>query len=397
MRSPAALTRDVALCSIMALLAVGSAAMSLPPGRLWDLGDFILAGRSASAGLNPYTADPTLLGAWAPAFDIGSRNINPPVSVLLCQLIAPLDPGTLRTGTFIASLGAYSLAVLLLAFAYRPALTLPRIAWAFALAGLWDNLYLGQVYAFLALAVAVVWLLLKRDRLVVAGIILGAVAAIKPNFLVVPALLFAAGYRRPAALSAAVFGALTLLPIAVYGPRIYSEWLAALPTGSEHGLVINASLLAQFSRLGSPVAGVLLSGVVLLGLAAVVWVRRPGALDVAGLGVIAAVLAGPTGYIELGIVLLPIFLSRAHWSPALIAAAALMLVPHQVVGIWSLGGHLDMILAGSVHFTAYVLVLLAVYQRVGSGPSLEANESLTMTKLDDAYHDTREVTRMSSR
>jgi hypothetical protein len=70
--------------------------------------------------------------------------------------------------------------------------------WAFALAGFWDTLLLGQIYIPLVLsrrggvaasgAGATIW----------AGVLIGVVVAIKPNFAVWPVLLFLSGHSgRP--------------------------------------------------------------------------------------------------------------------------------------------------------------------------------------------------------
>jgi hypothetical protein len=353
-----ALVGTVALCSLMVLVALDGAFLSLPiRGKLWDLGDFILAGRAASLGLDPYTLDPALLGEWGGAFNPGSRNVNPPASLLLFGPLAWFDPGALLWGLYALSLLAYAAAVILLARAYPASRTVPRTIWAFCLAGLWHTLFLSQIYALIALGLAAAWLLVTRGRLGWAGLVLGVLAALKPYLLVIPGLLLLARHWRPALASFGAFGVLSALPVLLYGPDVYGQWFVVLPSGGETALVVNASLVAEFSRLGATWLGYALSIAVLGALVPWALLSKPAPLPIMALGLVASILAGPTGYIELGILLLPVFLSRPRWSPALLAAAALMLVPHQVIWGWSLAGPQEMILAGSVHFAAYCLVL----------------------------------------
>lgn len=351
--------RSLTLVGLLALVLF-EAATTDPGRRLYDLGDFIVAGRAASLGLNPYEARPELLGEFADAFSPGSRNVNPPISIPLFQLIAPFDPDMTRVAVLSASIAAYTLAVLLLDRRGTRPVTITRLAWAFAVAGLWQTLSLGQVYTLLALLAVVAWLLIERGRLGMASILIGALCALKPNFLVVPALLFAAGHRRMGGLAGGVFVLLWLLPIPLYGTEIYPRWLAVLPSGDEVGLLMNASLVAEFARLGALPMGYALSGMLLVSLA--VWVsrRQPTVPDILGIGLIAAILASPVGYSQLHALLLPVFLSRARWGWALSAAAVLMLVPLRTV--WDLTQVSDFagLLASSAYFVAYGLVLLTL-------------------------------------
>src|SRR5438045_2456951 len=61
-----------------------------------------------------------------------------------------------------------------------------------SLAGVWHMVWYLQLYAPLILAITCSWLLMRRGNLLIAGVMLGLVVAVKPNFGVVILALLAA-------------------------------------------------------------------------------------------------------------------------------------------------------------------------------------------------------------
>ena len=102
-----------------------------------------------------------------------------------------------------------------------------RVAWVFASAPFWETVSLGQIYALLALPTALAWVLLERWPLL-SGVLIGVVAAFKPNFLVWPALL-AAGWA-PAGRGERVGddAGSACWRRRVFGPAVYLSWLGAI-------------------------------------------------------------------------------------------------------------------------------------------------------------------------
>src|SRR5581483_7839497 len=120
-----------------------------------------------------------------------------------------------------------------------------------------------QVYGLLALLLAGAWVTLRAGRPAVAGVLLGAAGALKPPFLVWPALLWLAGERKPLWWAAASGLALTLAPMALLGPQILPGWVEAVRvqtprTALYPGMI---SLWAVAAQLGLPLAGALASTV----------------------------------------------------------------------------------------------------------------------------------------
>jgi hypothetical protein len=354
---------EFTLCLALVTIAVFGFMTTRPnPPQLWDLGLFILASRAASLDLNPYVPRPELMDGWKTTLEFTTvPSVNPPHSVLMFQPAAWVDPLVQAQVVYATSIAAYLALVVLLAVVYRDNLSPSRIAWMLALAAFWQILAVFNVYTYVALIAGIAWVLATKGRWTLAGIALGILAAIKMNFLTLPALLFLAGYRKVAAVSLVPFAAIWALPVIAYGPDVYLQWLAVIPpsfpASPDYWINMNnASLVAQFGRMGLPQAGMPLSVLLLGCLAAWVWATRPRPTEVMPLGLVAGVLAAPLGYLAYFLCLLPVFISRRRWSPLLTVAAFLMLIPHQFIWKWAGMGPLEMAAAGSVYFFAYVLV-----------------------------------------
>ncbi|WP_192499063.1 glycosyltransferase family 87 protein [Skermanella pratensis] len=330
--------RQVSAC-FAALLAAGLTGLivwqlqrSLPGPLLWDFGSFMGSGRAAAEGLDPYGIYPGLtFRVELPGFESWNQNLNPPVSLLLFQPLSQLDPGEAFRLWWAVTVVAYAALVTLLVRHHRlESPVIPALA-AFAAAGFWDTLVLGQIYVPLALAATGAWLLLERNRPVAAGLLIGIVVAVKPNFLVWPGLLFLAGHFRAALAAGGCAAVLTAVPALLYGPGIYRLWFDVISQDASRGVFLtNASLPGLFLRFGLGTAGLLVSLVLLAGLAAWALRSRPDPLKASALGLLGALLASPLAWIHYTLFLLPLFF-RMPPSPALIIAAILLIIPVPVL------------------------------------------------------------------
>jgi hypothetical protein len=341
-----------------------------PPHGLWDFGAFLASGRAAAEGLNPYGIYPPLTPHVVfPGFEAWNPNLNPPISALLFQLfdLAPQDV-SFRVWSWISA-GLYGLTILLLArrYAWGPGAVV-LIAWALALAGFWDTLYLGQIYIPLVLATVGAWLLLERGQALWAGVLIGLVIALKPNFLVWPVLLFLAGYRKASLASIATAAVISIIPLFFFGPEIYRQWIELVINDGERAMFLtNASISGFTARAGIPVLGLLLSGALLLALAAWALWKQPSVMRVSSLALLAAVLASPLGWIHYTLFLLPVIV--AHWRvwPMWIVAAMLCIPVPMIINQFGAPASVQLT-TGSAYGWALVLCLVALF---ASGRALE--------------------------
>jgi hypothetical protein len=331
-----------------------------PEHGLWDFGSFVASARAAREGLSPYGIYPLTLHVSLPGFESWNPNLNPPISALLFRAFDTADPAvTFRVWQWIsAALYAVTVALLLRRYGGRD---WPAVAiWAFGLAGFWDTLFLGQIYIPLLLAAVGAWLLLERGRTVAAGVLIGILIAMKPNFLVWPALLFLAGHYRAPLVAGATAAAISAIPLAVYGFEPYLEWATLIASDRDRAFFLtNASLAGLAARAGVPWLGMVLGGALLLALAAWAFWKKPDPLRASAFALLASLLASPLGWIHYTLFLLPVLVSQWH-RPVMRIVAALLLVPVPfIIGQFEKGpvAHLTV---GSIYAWALVICLGAL-------------------------------------
>jgi hypothetical protein len=328
----------------------------------WDFGAFVASGRAAAAGLDPYGIYPPLTPHVVfPGFEAWNPNLNPPISALLFRLFDVADLDTALRVWWVISLVCYLAAVVLLLRRYSEGLEAILLGlWAFALAGFWDTLFLGQIYTPLVLAAVVAWLSLERGKLVQAGIMIGLLVSMKPNFLVWPVLLFLAGTWRPPLVAAATAAVVAAIPLAVFGPQIYLDWLSLVASDGDRAVFLtNASLAGLAARAGLPLLGTALSALLLLTLAAWAAWRKPVTMDVSSFALVAALLASPLGWIHYTLFLLPVLLH--HWQrPWTWPVAVALTIPVPLVLAQFGAAPWVQLTIGSVYGWSLVLLLLGL-------------------------------------
>jgi alpha-1,2-mannosyltransferase len=341
---------------------------------LWDFGAFVASGRAAATGQDPYGIYPPLTPHVVfPGFESWNPNLNPPISALLFQMFDLGEPAQALRIWSILSMICYASAVLLLLWRYRHHLHAPLVAlWALGMAGFIDTLYLGQIYTPLVLAAVGAWLFLERGKAVPAGILIGLLISMKPNFLVWPVLLFLAGYRVSSLTSIATAAAVAAIPLVVFGPDIYLDWLSLVAGDGDRAIFLtNASLSGLVARAGLGWLGTPLGIVLLLSLAYWAYRRKPAVLEVSAFALLASLLASPLGWIHYTLFLLPIIFHHAkRWWIWPVAIALVVPVPFVLAQfgkpVWV------QLTTGSVYGWALVWLLVSLAWAIRHDPAQEA-------------------------
>ena len=342
---------SVAIFGLISLLS------ALPRGKIYDLEAFISSGKAAGAGLNPYDSR-SYPHDLEPQFDWGyNPNLNPPIALLLFERIKDLNPYTTYLIWWGISFLLYVIAVGWLMKLYRPALLI--LIWTFALAGFWGTLSLGQVYIPLLLLVIGAWLLLRNGREILAGILIGLLVAWKVNYLVWPVLLLCAGRPRSAIAAFISFLGVSLIPLAVYKPQIYAQWFSLITQSGASSYPTNTSLISLAARLGIPWLGYILAAGILLGLAVWAWRRRPPALEVSAVALVATMVVSPIAWVHYSLFLLPVFFS-VRWSTLVRVSAYLLTVPILLVNLMGSGPTWLLLTGGSVYIWAILALFIAL-------------------------------------
>lgn len=300
--------------------------------ELGDFGSFVAAGIKFNEGANPYDSDsPYIFEVDFPLVGAGGKmpNLNPPVSLLFFAPLANADPMSALNAWRVVSFGLFLASFLLLAREYKPRPL--RLLWGFALAGLWHTLGLGQIYAPLLLLVTLAWLSYRTDKSIAAGIFIGLLVSIKPNFVL---WLFLLAMRREWKITisaAVVILACAALPLTQMQPEVYVQWLeASRVDGRVLSMPGNGSLIGLTSRMNLPALGIVL-GLALTAITALAVVRaregRPAPDGVSAAGIFLSLLVSPITWTGYTILALPYFLSQKRWDAATLIAAFILTVP----------------------------------------------------------------------
>ncbi|MGE5619824.1 MAG: glycosyltransferase family 87 protein [Sphingomonadaceae bacterium] len=327
---------------------------------LSDFGTFVLAARALDQGRDPYAFDSSLISNIASYFDPDAVNLNAPFSLVLLAPLAQVEPFAAFDAWLLISVLLYAGSVTALIRMHQQYLTPRHLALAAGLVGFWFGLLMGQIYIAMLAVVVLIRSLLARNHDVLAGLSMGILIALKPQFAIWPALLFLADHKRAAlsSLMSALF--LGSLPLVLYGPNVYSQWLeaAARKTTLDHPL--NASLFAATSRLDLPWLGIGISVLLLAALALWAWSYHPDPMAISSAAIVAVILVGPTGWLGTLVWTLPAFFVR-RWPALFWLSAALLLLPGRPVAVLTQAwpGF------GFVYTLALLLLLVGVVRHFG--------------------------------
>jgi hypothetical protein len=304
-----------------------------------DFGSFYASGLKIQSGENPY--DPNSEYIFEINFSrVGAggkmMNLNPPISVLLFRSLAQFDPHQTLIIWQVISAVLYAGSIILLGTTYKQNIRPAIFLWAFTLAGFWHTLVLGQIYVLLLLFTVLGWIWLQKGKHILAGIAIGLVVAIKPNFIIWPIFLLFSGYFITFLISVLSSLIVSLIPVAFYGTGIYVQWLEASTLHPETIIMPgNNSMLGLTARFGSIPAGIVLS--IILVLILLIWSKFKISNNmekseyVSALGIMASLLASPISWTGYTILLLPIFFSLKKWTVPAMISAAILSVPFQLV------------------------------------------------------------------
>ena len=348
---------------------------------LMDFGSFYASGLKIQNGENPY--DPNSEYIFEINFSrVGAggkmMNLNPPISVIIFEFMSRFDPHQSLIIWQVTSAILYAWIIFLLATTYKQNIRPAIFLWAFTLAGFWHTLVLGQIYILLLLFTVLGWIFLQRGKYIPAGIAIGLVVAIKPNFILWPIFLLFSGYYVTFSLSVLSGLIVSLIPVIFYGTRIYAQWLEASALHPETMIMPgNNSILGLTARFDSISTGIVIS--VILVLILLVLSKRKIHNDmeksehISALGIIASLLASPISWTGYTILLLPIFFSLKKWTVPAMVSAAILSIPFAVVLQLFQSSFVNFVLFGWLYGWGILLLLGDVVAKTMMTRSIQTN------------------------
>jgi hypothetical protein len=258
-----------------------------------------------------------------------SLNLSPPTLLPFFEGIAHFDPqSTVKVWTF-ASLLLFLASIWMLMIEYGRGLQRRQILWFLLGPTAVDTLLAGQDYALLVTAVVLAWLLLEHHHQIAAGVFLGVLVAIKPNYPLCVVFLALSGYMRMAKTTLLTLFALAWIPLLIYGPGVYLQWLHAIGNDPHWIFPTDVSITAFCARLDCERVGQVISAIVLLGTVIFVVKKRPSAENALGISLCLGMLTSPLAWIHYLMFLAPV-LFRRPWDTSLSLVMLLLMVPTQL-------------------------------------------------------------------
>ncbi|MGC2618401.1 MAG: glycosyltransferase family 87 protein [Acidobacteriaceae bacterium] len=323
-----------ALMIVSAIVYASMLKTSAPDG-LRVFGSFWASGWAAAHHQNPYATYPLTWVFHLPGHPgkVVDLNLSPPAMLPLFVALSWFDPNvgvvvwTLMTALIVIGCAA------LLIVQYPGQIQHRQILWLLLARAVLNTMGLGQDYAlFIGLAVGA-WILLERNRQIAAGIFLGLLIAFKPNYVLWVVLLVFCGRWKASAVAAGVAAALCALPLALYGPGIYGEWMRGV-AGDPHWFFPNEVSISGFAtRIGHPRVGQGLAAILLAGSCGVVVWKRPSLRNTSGIALSVGMLASPLAWFHYALLMAgPLFAKR--WDLVLSLMLLLLMLPF--AGFWYL-------------------------------------------------------------
>jgi hypothetical protein len=321
----------------MASILIGLLVFLTPNRGLLDFGSFYMAGVVQEKGVdNPYGIYPQLAEETGANFGYTdgrghSPNLNPPISLYPFRVLADVNPDTARTVLNYASALLFAGCAIAMLRAYPEHRNRLGVLWVAGFAGFWYTVALGQIYVLLFALGLGAWLLIEKDtHPLIAGVLIGVLIAIKPNFAVWPLFLLLAGHQRISLTAFVTAAAISAVPLVLEGPTIYQQWLQAAQDYPRLALSFNVSLVGEAERIGVPALGYALSAALVTAAAAAMWHLRPTAIRSSAWGIVVGLLASPIAWVGYGMLMMPVLLSRRwqglEWAVALGLAGAWLAV-----------------------------------------------------------------------
>jgi hypothetical protein len=287
----------------------------------FDFSLFMDSGAALARGDSPYAVASTFHDVFG---DHTLYNLSTPVLLPLLAAVSQAERQAAWVAWYVVSFAIYLLAVIISRRCFRS----PSVVavWSFAVGGLWHTLALGETYTPLVLLTALFWVSARRRSPVAAGIALGVILALKPNFALWDALLLVGGAASIAIAAAATALALIVVSSALYGTTIWLTWarVAVGTTMVQSGT--NSSIDAFVTRAGLPALWLPASILLIAVICYLVRRNRYDVLSISTIGLCLSLMVSPIAWPGYTLLTVP-RLHERRWTLPVLIAAVILAVP----------------------------------------------------------------------
>lgn len=307
---------------------------------------------------------------------VPSINLNPPISLYLFRPLVAFGPITSAELWATISLLLLCISLILVIRANPNPAFRSRILLILGMAGIWETFEAGQVYMILLLLTVVAWLSFRKNNFITAGIAIGILCALKPNFLVWPVLLILARHRKAGISAIMTFATASVFPLMFRdGLQLYRQWIDTCRKFNGIGLISNSSIVAMFMRLDPYLGtthhfrdmGYAVTIVMLLAIAWITWRTSPEVFRTSEIALVVSLLAGPLTWLGYTIVLIPMLYER-RLNTLIRVGWVILCIPMPVLAWIAVGSRAQIAIMGAPYFYSLVLIGTALLWELYSGP-----------------------------
>jgi hypothetical protein len=190
-----------------------------------------------------------------------------------------------------------------------------------------------------------------------AGVMIGLLVAVKPNFLIAVLLFLLMGYGKLCIAALTVASALTALPLLLCGPVIYQQWLAvSLSVGNSYApTCLSPIAFVALGLLDSLLLHHVFSILVCMFSVCLGMKKRLYPELLMDLGLATTLFITPISWVGYTLFMFPAFFSRkSDWL--LLVSALLLCVPAHLIWSFSASSHPLAQMVGAIYPTAWLFV-----------------------------------------
>lgn len=262
------------------------------------------------------------------AVPVADLNLNPPWTLLFLQPFSRLSLARFKEVWTLLS-GICLLAGCLILVTQQSLLQGRQVLWLLACAPTIEMIDQGQIYAWPFLIGVLAWMNYRKGRLLAAGIAIGMIVSLRPTMGFVLLVLLLAGHRKIACASVGTILAVYAVPLLIYGPTIYVEWLHAFAGDTHWMSPINIAIMPLLARRGYPHLGVWIAAAIVIGVCWWAFRRRPDFTSASGAAFCLGILCAPLAWFLYVLFAAPFFMTR-KWTLWTTSGAALLLIRSQL-------------------------------------------------------------------
>jgi hypothetical protein len=177
------------------------------------------------------------------------------------------------------------------------------------------------------------WIWINQEKILLGGIALGILIAIKPNFVLWAIALLVTSNWKVFFVSGITSFFISLIPVIKWGSQIYIQWIEASEKFTPNLLIFpgNNSIQGLFARFSDTSIGALI-GIIFTIVVLMFIIKNKLAINVTNsIGILVSLLVSPIAWTGYTLLVAPILFEEKNWKTHHWVTAFILIVPFPVI------------------------------------------------------------------